>query len=83
MKAPDVTNFAVLLVIARYLNNNEVEENVLLCHLLLNAQLVKIYFMLLIVISKKWVLNGPMVVDYLQMVESQCRVYILVFEVAS
>ena len=30
----DVTNFAVLLVIARYLNNNEVEENVLLCHLL-------------------------------------------------
>lgn len=30
----DVTNFAVLLVIVRYLNNNEVEENLLLCYLL-------------------------------------------------
>jgi len=33
-ESTDVTNFAVLLVIATYLNNNEVEENVLLCHLL-------------------------------------------------
>jgi len=33
-ESTDVTNFAVLLVIARYLNNNKVEENVLLCHLL-------------------------------------------------
>lgn len=31
-ESTDVTNFAVLLVIARYLNNNEVEKNVLLCH---------------------------------------------------
>lgn len=33
-ESTDVTNFAVLLVIARYLNNNEIEQNVLLCHLL-------------------------------------------------
>jgi|UniRef100_A0A2S2QK75 hypothetical protein len=33
-ESTDVANFAVLLIIARYLNNNEIEENVLLCHLL-------------------------------------------------
>lgn len=31
-ESTEVDNIAVLLVTARYLNNNEIEENLLLCH---------------------------------------------------
>lgn len=34
-KNTDVSNFTILLVIAKYLNNNEIKENLLLCHFLL------------------------------------------------
>lgn len=34
-ESTDVASFAILLVIARYLKDNEVEENLLLCHALL------------------------------------------------
>lgn len=80
----EVTNFAGLLVSVSYLNNNEVKENLLLCHVLskrttsedvFNA--IDCYF------KKKRASIDPIVMEYVLIAESKCRVYILVFEVAS
>jgi len=67
-ESTDNTNFAVLLIIARYFNDNEDEESLLLCHFLSERT-----------IGKKWILIGPIIVDYKVKMESQCRVYILVY----
>ncbi|GBN49378.1 hypothetical protein AVEN_150202-1 [Araneus ventricosus] len=56
-ESTDVSDLSILLVIARYLNVNEPQENLLLCHPLIKDVLARTYLMPFRVISvkTKWI----------------------------
>ncbi|GBL80353.1 hypothetical protein AVEN_92263-1 [Araneus ventricosus] len=81
-ESTDVSNLSILFVIARYLNVNELEENLLLCYSLTNL-LSRTYLMPFRVISvkTKWIELSAVV--FARMVENLCLVVIKVYVVVS
>ncbi|GBN20053.1 hypothetical protein AVEN_151187-1 [Araneus ventricosus] len=82
-ESTNVSDVSILLVIARYLNVNELEENLLLRYPLTKDVLARTYLMPFRVISAKTKWIGLSAVVFARMVENLCLDDIKVYMVVS
>ncbi|GBM78539.1 hypothetical protein AVEN_244620-1 [Araneus ventricosus] len=80
-ESTDVSDLSILLVIARYLNVNELEENLLLCYALTKRCTGENIFSAIISVKTKWIELSAVVSA--QMVENLCLAIIKAYVVVS